>query len=112
MTVGQGKQDKMPPSPRLLHSKFEYSLRSVSGPDVTALNIMSDMNQFNMTVVSVDFLLRLIERCPMKRRVRIRVGVWVAIMMDVGFGASLQNQVQQRKARGGIKMVGDKHGCG
>ncbi len=105
----------MPPSPRLLHSKFEYSLRSVSGADVAALNTMSNMKQFSIMVVVVDFLLRLVERCPTRRRFRvIRVGVSVAIMMDGECGTSVQNRVKQRKARGrrlrwlGISVVADR----
>ncbi len=57
MRVGQDKQDKMPPSARLLHSKFEYSLRFVSSADITALNIMSNMKQLNIMVVVVGFLI-------------------------------------------------------
>ncbi len=80
-----------------MHSKFEKVLRSVSGADVTALNIISNMKQFNnmkrfnIVVVVDDSLLRLIKRCPMRRRVRVRVrvGVRVALMMDVGCATSV-----------------------
>ncbi len=48
----------------------------------------------------------------MRRRVRLRVAVRVAIMMNVGCGPSVQNQVKQKEARSGVKMVRDKCGCG
>ncbi len=69
----------MPPSPRLLHSKFEFSLRSVCGAEVTALNIMSNMKQFSIMVVVVGFVIRLIGNFPMGRTVRVTVGVRVAV---------------------------------